>query len=264
MIKLSYMDHISPYGVRLRNVGRVHSPILENIWELGYNQYQRILTLFLYTPEKYFADIASESNIGNLWEQLTNEQKNNISMFDIFTSNDEARSEFISGLALFIFGNLEWDDSHQAIVIDKQIDSNGKYSVGGFIDKTNYKTVIQVILQMLDISTDDIPEEAPKFKTEKDRLFYEKFQKKKKEFAHTKKADPNLELPNMISLLCTFHSSLNYSNIGKLTIGQIRDTFSQLTKDKQLRIAEMNYSVWGGKFDSTQWIERIDKEETGG
>ena len=64
----------------------------------------------------------------------------------------------------------------------------------------------------------------------------------------------------MISLLCTFHPSLNYSNIFSLTIGQVRDTFSQLLKAKQLSIADMNYSVWGGKYDPSKWVERIDKE----
>lgn len=182
-------------------------------------------------------------------------------MYDILTSNNEARSELISGLALFVSGNLEWNEKHQAILINKEIDNEGAISVGGFIDNSNYKTVVQVVLQMLDIDDEDMPEENPKFRTEKDRLFWERFQKKKKEFAKVKKSDPNLELPNMISLLCTFHQSLNYSNICNLTIGQIRDTFSQLMKAKQLNIAEMNYSVWGGKYDPSQWIERIDKKD---
>lgn len=261
MIRLSYMDHISPYGIMLRNVGRIHSPILRDVWLMGYNQYQRILTLFLYTPEKYFVDAAAEAGVDNPWNQFTNEQKNNMTMFDILTSNDAVRSELISGLALFVSGELVWDEKHQAILIDKQVDEKKKMTVGGFIDKSNYKTVIQIILQLLDISDEDMPEENPKFRTEKDRLFWEKFQEKKKEFAKSKKGDPNLELSNMISKLCTFHQSLNYSNIERLTIGQIRDTFSQLATAKQLTIAEMNYSVWGGKYDPSQWIERIDKKQ---
>lgn len=260
MIRLSYIDHISPYGVMVRGVGRIHSPILSDIFKMGYYQYQRVLTLFLYTPEKYFTDLSTEFKTDNPWNQFTNEQKNNLTMFGILTSSDEARFELISGLALFVSGDLEWDEEHQAILINKEIDSKGKMSVGGFIDKSNYKVVVQVILQLLDISVDDMPEESPKFRSEKDRLFWEKFQAKKKIFAQNKKADPNFELPNMISLLCTFHPSLNYSNIFNLTIGQIRDTFSQLLKAKQLNIAEMNYSVWGGKYDPSQWVERIDKE----
>lgn len=260
MIRLSYMEHISPYGILLRNVGRIHSPFLRDIWIMGYNQYQRILTLFLYTPEKYFADTAAEAKVENPWNQFTNEQKNNTTMFDILTSVDEVRSELISGLALFVSGDLAWDPAHRAILIDKQEEA-GKMTVGGFIDRENYKTVVQIILQLLDIDDQDMPEETPKFRTEKDRLFYERFQKKKKEFAKKSKGDPNLELSNMISKICTFHQSLNYSNIEKLTIGQIRDTFSELAAAKQLNIAEMNYSVWGGKYDPSQWIERIDKKQ---
>ena len=261
MIRLNYIDHISPYGVMLRGIGRVHSPVLGDVLKMGYNQYQRVLTLFLYTPEKYFTDASIEAKIENPWNQLSNEQKNNITMYDILTSNEEVRSELISGLTLFVSGDLEWDEKHQAILVNKEIDSKGKTTVGGYIDKSNYKTAVQIILQMMDISDDDLPEENLKFKSEKDRLFWERFQKKKKEFARSKKGDPNLELPNMISLLCTFHQSLNYSNICNLTIGQIRDTFSQLMKAKQLNIAEMNYSVWGGKYDPSQWIERIDKTQ---
>ena len=183
MIRLNYIDHISPYGVMVRGVGRIHSPFLEDVLKTGYNQYQRVLTLFLYTPEKYFTDISVETKIENPWNQFTNEQKNEITMFDILTTNGETRSELISGLALFISGDLEWDEKYHAVLIDKQLDEKGNMSIGGFVDKSNYKIVVQVILQLLDISDDDMPEENPKFKSEKDRLFWERFQKKKKEFA---------------------------------------------------------------------------------
>ena len=168
MIRLNYIDHISPYGVMLRGIGRVHSPVLGDVLKIGYNQYQRVLTLFLYTPEKYFTDASTEAKVENPQNQLTNEQKNNITMYDILTSNNEARSELISGLALFVSGNLEWDEKHQAILINKEIDNEGAISVGGFIDKSNYKTVVQVVLQMLDIDDEDMPEENPKFRTEKE------------------------------------------------------------------------------------------------
>jgi hypothetical protein len=260
MIKLNYIDHISPHGVLLKDIGRIHSPFLGDVLKLGYYQYQRILVLMMYTPEKYFSDLAADQKVPNPWDALSNDEKNNILMFDILTMNEIMRNELMEGLSIFVSGNLEWDGIRHAFLIDKQLDSNDKSSVGGYIDRTNYSTVVKVILQMMDISVDDIPEEAPKFKTEKDRLFYEKFQAKKKKFAHAGKSDPNFELPNMISLLCGFHPSINYSNICSLTVGQIRDSFSQLLKARQYNIADMNYSVWGGKHDPSKWIERIDKK----
>lgn len=65
MIRLNYIDHISPYGVMLRGIGRVHSPVLDDVLKNGYNQYQRVLTLFLYTPEKYFTDASTEAKTEN-------------------------------------------------------------------------------------------------------------------------------------------------------------------------------------------------------
>ncbi len=65
MIRLNYIDHISPYGVMVRGVGRVHSPFLSDILKMGYYQYQRVLTLFLYTPEKYFTDLSIEFKMDN-------------------------------------------------------------------------------------------------------------------------------------------------------------------------------------------------------
>lgn len=54
MIRLSYIDHISPYGVMLRGVGRIHSPVLSDVLKTGYYQYQRILTLFILNHKVIF------------------------------------------------------------------------------------------------------------------------------------------------------------------------------------------------------------------
>lgn len=262
MIKLNYIDHISPYGVLLKDVGRIHSPFLGDVLKLGYYQYQRILVLMMYTPEKYFSDLANDQKIPNPWDNLSNDEKNSILMFDILTMNEIMRNELMEGLSIFVSGNFEWNGIRHSFLIDKQTDDNGETTIGGYIDRTNYSTVVKIILQMMDIGVDDIPEETPKFRTEKDRLFYEKFQAKKKKFAHRAgKTDPKFELDNMISLLCGFHPSINYSNVCSLTIGQIRDSFSQLLKARQYNIADMNYSVWGGKHDPSKWIDRIDKKD---
>ena len=47
MIRLTYMDHISPYGVALRNVGRIHSPVLDNVLK-------NINIIFIYPREIFY------------------------------------------------------------------------------------------------------------------------------------------------------------------------------------------------------------------
>lgn len=258
MVKLDYFDRISPLGISVRGVGRIHSPYLKDIARIGYKQYQYFLTLLLATPEQCCTEYSKEHGVDNLWEHLSPEQKSALTMFDLLTSSETQIEEFISGLSLYVSGKLEWDENSHAILINKTRQEDGKFLVDGLINRETYQIVRDVCLQFADISTDEIPEEAPKFKTEKDRLFWEKFQKKKKTHSKNSKADPNYELSNMISLLCTFHPSLNYSNIFQLTIGQIRDSFSQLIRQRQFDLGGLNYAVWGGKFDPMQWIESID------
>lgn len=261
MIKLSYFDKINPYGIYIKNIGNIHSPFLKDIARIGYYQYQYYITLLLYTPEKYCEYISKDLHVDNPWNKLTNDEKNSISMFDILTKSDDLRIELINALSLFICGTLEWDEKHSSIVIDKIKEDDGKETVGGFINKKTYSTISNVCLQFVDVSIDDMPEEQPKFATEKDRLFYEHFQKKKAEHEKTKKSDPRFELPNMISLLCTFHNSVNYTNVFEMTIGQLKDTFYQLMKMRQLNITDTNYAVWGGKkYDPSSWMSCVDSK----
>ena len=82
----------------------------------------------------------------------------------------------------------------------------------------------------------------------------------KKENRKVVKPDDKYELANIISLVCTFHPSINYTNVFDLTLNQLKDTFTQLAKSMQVNILNTNYAVWGGdKYDKTAWLERIDK-----
>lgn len=257
MIKLTYFDKISPYGIYVENIGNIHSPFLKDIAEIGYNQYQYYLFIMLCTPETYFSNISKSLKVDNIWEKLDSDQKKNINMFDILIESEQTRMDLINSLSLFIPGEMEWDSKKKIITINKKKDKN-KISVSGYIDRSNYGIAVNVCLQLADVNTSDIPEEKPKFKTEKDKIFYEKFLKKKKEFSSKRPIDKRFELENMISLLCTFHQSLNYSNIFDLTIVQVKDTFAQLMKYKRTKINETNYAVWGGKYDPSIWLDRID------
>lgn len=259
MIKINYFDKINPYGVYVKNIGNIHSPYLKDIAKIGINQYQYYLVLMLYTPEKFFEDLSKETKCENIWETFSNEEKNNISMFDILTSTEDRILDLVNAFSIFISGEIEWDKNTKCFLIDKEV-KDKKISVLGYINKENYDTVISVCLQFADIKTEDIPETAPKFKTEKDRIFYEKYQSAKRKFSKTNKKDPRFELQNMISLLCTFHQNLNYSNIFNLTLGQIRDSFMQLIKYRRLSINETNYAVWGGKYDPSIWLDEINEK----
>lgn len=260
-VELEYFDKISPCGVMLNNVGNVHSPFLRDIAKAGYRQYQYSLVQLLYSPEQYIRELGKITGKVDMWERLTNDEKNNLSMFDLLTLNDELRTELISVLSFFITGVLEWDDKRKMILVNKKEEADGKISVDGYVCKENYATVVGVCLQLADIETDNLMPETPKFKTEKDRKFYEDFMKKKSKYNSNRKQDPDFELANMISVISVFHNSLNFTNVYDLTVAQVHDTFKRLLREHQLNIHETNYAVWGGKYDSKLWYQNMDDDD---
>lgn len=250
-MNISDFDKNSPYGALVENVGHVHSPFLKDIARVGYPQYQQMLSLFLATPERYFKELQKTEGDVN----ITSEQIKQLQMFDIYTNTKEGRTLLQAALSLFIYGDFSWDEIGKRFLINKQ-EQDGKLYVDGFVNRNNYSNVTKFCLLMCNVKEDDIPEENPKFKNEKDRKFYEKFMKiKEKHKSSSKAVDPKFEIQNMIAKICTYHNSLNYTNIYDLTINQLYSTFWELFRQRELAIAEMNYSVWGGKYDRKQWLE---------
>ena len=260
MKKLTYLEKISPYGVFMQNVGYIHSPYLKNIMRIGYTKYQYALSLFLYSPDKWFESISKEYNIKNIWFELPPPERKKLSMFDIYTATPDSREELLSALSLFIDGNMEWDEKSKSIVIDKSTDYL-RTTVSGYISNENYNEVAETCIAFADVIIEKEEDEADlKFATESDRIYYERFMKIKKENRKVVKPDDKYELANIISLVCTFHPSINYTNVFDLTLNQLKDTFTQLAKSMQVNILNTNYAVWGGdKYDKTAWLERIDK-----
>ena len=246
MKKLTYLEKISPYGVFMQNVGYIHSPYLKNIMRIGYTKYQYALSLFLYSPDKWF--------------ELPPPERKKLSMFDIYTATPDSREELLSAFSLFIDGNMEWDEKSKSIVIDKSTDYL-RTTVCGYISNENYSEVAETCIAFADVIIEKEEDEADlKFATEADRIFYERFMEIKKENRKVVNPDDKYDLANIISIVCTFHPSINYTNVFDLTLNQLKDTFTQLAKSMQVNILNTNYAVWGGdKYDKTAWLERIDK-----
>ena len=255
------MSLISPDGVFVGGVGTIHSPFIRDIFKIGYDSYKYCIGLLLMQPSDYFKMKTLEAGIKqNPYDLLSDDDKKKFTSFSVLTGNKNDRVELMLALSLFISGSISWDEEYHAFLINKT-EQEGKISVDGVVSKDTFSTVCKICLAMIGVKPKERVEDL-KFKNENARKFYERFQAKKEKAEAQKPSDPDFELPNMISVICAYHSSLNYSNIASLTIYQVQDTFSRMIRKKQMDIRDMNYSVWGGKdYDPKKWIERMDKEE---
>lgn len=258
-MKVNYFDLISPYGVTLNGVGRIHSPSLKSVCLLGHDRYSYLISMLAMSMRDYIGMIAKMSNIDtNPYDEMPDEVKNQMNMFELLTSSAQGIEDMGQAIAMFIDGEIVWDQSSGSFLVNPEI-SDGTRLVDGSINKDNYLEVSDICLQMVCVQAEK--QETLKFKNERSRKFYERFQKKKEAAKQTKKRDPKYELSNIISAVATFHNSLNMTNIWDMTVYQVHDTFFRQQIKNQVLIRDHNYAVWGGDYKPEFWLERIDNQQ---
>lgn len=260
-MKIPYFELINPKGFMVESIGRVHSPILKDICQIGYKVYQYSLTMLLMTPEKYFEGIARVSKSENIYNMLTDEQKSQLNMFTLFAKSEISRKDLKTALSFFIDGEILYNEKHECFLVNAKTEQDGSISTDGIINADNWDQVCNICLQCAYIDP-PIQKKPKKYKDEKTRKKFEEFYRKREEYNKQKnaqsKTNPDYELANIISSLATYHNSLNYSNIWELTVYQIHDTFYRQRLKQQVNISDLNYSVWGGKDHNNDiWFKHM-------
>lgn len=260
-MNIPYFELLNPNGFNVESIGRVHSPKLKDICEKGYREYQFSLSLMLMTPKDFFEGIMKYSQMKeNPYDLMTDEQKRSINMFDLFMRNNESINDVKTALSFFIDGNIEYEQSKNAFLINPIVQEDG-ISADGVVNSDNWTDVCELCLKCAYIEAPKVYK-PKKYRDERTRKKFEEFYKKKEEFEKNKKTkkkvNPDYELANIISSLATYHQSLNMSNIWDLTVYQVHDTFNRQRMKQQIDISDRNYSVWGGKdHKADMWFEHM-------
>jgi len=183
-----YAEKISPYGMYVPGVGQIHSPRLKDIYApgCGLRFYRYMLSVVMMTPKEYIGHLAEVLGLPNPYDELSNEEKNELSLFRLMTGNPKDRVDLCLFLSLFILGNIEWNEEKQCYTVNAVFD-NAAAIADGVIDDGNFYSVIKLCLRFADVNDD--PPEIMKFKNESARKFYEEFQAKKAKYNSSKRPD---------------------------------------------------------------------------
>lgn len=249
-MKLSYFELLSPDPIQIQRVGGILSPTLRSISKIGINTYQYYLTILLMDLKTYFAMIQQEEQFG----LLSDEEKSQMSVFELLTMDDESAELLQNVLNFFIEEDVVWSNQNNAFLIHK--DEN----VIGAITKEIYPQICDFICQRNCIKSNQ-EEDLSKVKSKKALEIMKKLQKGRAEKAKATKTDKNMELGNIISAVANKSQSLNIINIWELTVYQVWDCFSRLSNNSIYDIQSMSVAAWGNKdnyFDATAWFKRID------
>lgn len=249
-LKLSYFELLSPDPVQIQRVGGIISPTLRSISKIGINTYQYYLTILLMDLKTYFTMIQQEET----FESLSDEEKSQMSVFDLLTMDSKSAELLQNVLNFFISENVAWSEQNNAFLIYES------ENVIGAITKEIYPQICDLICQRNCIKS-NLEEDLSKVKSKKALEIMKKLQKGRAEKAKATKSDKNMELGNIISAVANKSQSLNIINIWELTVYQVWDCFSRLSNNSIYDIQSMSVAAWGNKdnyFDATAWFKRID------
>jgi hypothetical protein len=255
VITLSYGDLLSPYPLNIVGFGNIRKPTLRDIFgkDCGYQTYQSYIYYYVLSPKEFFDAAYGDGK----YNSLTNDQKNSLNIFDLQTQ-DNYRDGFLQSISFFIDGEIKWDEKRKCFLVNPDF-SNEKLLCDGVICKENFDAFSNLISQISNISARD--SEIPVFKNERARKIWEAAQHGKKAREKNSSKDKTFSIPNVISKLSIYSNSYNLTNIWRLTVFQLYNQFSEIIAKSQNEIGSMNYSVWGGKFDSASWYKADTKKE---
>jgi hypothetical protein len=244
-LKLDYLDLLSPEPVRMENVGGILSPKLRDVASIGYDAYQFYLELLLMDLEKSLSMLGHKED----FDRLSDEEKTDLDMFDLWTANGQSANLLEKVLNFFIKEEVVYSGQNRCFLIQ---DGNGDV---GTITRDSYPQVRDIICQRVCIRPDQ-EEDLSKARNKKALEIAKKLQKGRSQKKKQEKTDKNMELGNIISAVANRSPSLNILNIWDLTVYQLWDCFSRISNNNIYDIQARVVAAWGNKdnhFDATAW-----------
>lgn len=254
-MKLELRELVSNNPIYIKGIGSVFSPLLDDISRITYKVYDLYIGYLNMTPEKYCKEV--DTRLADWYSNLNEDDLFYLNMFDLILSNSELIKIYTAIFNFFIKENVIFNDNTKTFLVYE--DTQDGQCIIGEINKQNYTELCDVILQLNHVSSEssfDLSKVKNKKGLERFKRIQELKNKNKKE---KKESNPDLEIGNIISHICIKHKSINYTNVYKMTIYQLWDTFKGLQEDNIYESNKMSVSIWGdkeNKFDFNSWFKK--------
>lgn len=249
--KINEFDLVSPYtcDIPVNGIGKVRKPRLIDIAEAGFENYQVYLMYFIEPVDEGFDNLYGKGK----YEKLSNDEKNRLTPYLLFSENPIIRGGFLEAISFFVDGEVSWYEERKCFLVNADFDEDGTVNCDGVIDGKNFAAFADVIAQISNVQREE--EEVEQYENELARRIDEAAKMGKRARQRANGDIKTFSLPNVILKLSVYHSSLNFTNMWDLTVYQAYADFAELISKKHEEIGAMNYSTWGGDFDSTAWVK---------
>lgn len=242
-MKLNYCQLLDPSPLYLKNIGHIHKPTVQDIFDLEIENYNTYLAYLIMTPlkfcETFYPDLAESYHL------LSDKEKEELTLFNLVTESEEFIQSFLEIFNFFFQETVQYNVKKNSFELIESFESDKipeTQNVVGYITKTNFSELCNILLQINNI-------ERPKNKDEKPKnalglYYWNKIQKYKKK---QKKFDDKYDFGNIVSIVAAYGEGLNILNITQVTVYQLYDQFQRIQVERAYRKAETSISVWGDK-----------------
>ena len=306
-MKLDHFTLISRKPLKVHNVGSIKPIFLHEIEDITIHVYNNFLSILMLDINTYYKWMEKEDDyfryysqeqkqkvldVKKQYEELDTKEKLSISFYDLLMYDEllicsfiEAFNFFFEEEVDFVVNGNEITDAQFSFITYNKIDTpqniklrNGnEYSaiktnreLIGIINGSNFKDVVDIILQRNSVQRENEEQTLDDFKNmknkeklakilEKMRKGQERLDKAKKKKAEHKGYESDTELANIISCVAAKnHNGLNMINIWDMTIYNLYEQF-KLIRENNIHDAEtLSVFVWGdksNKFDIDAWFK---------
>lgn len=216
--------------------------------EFGQNKYDGILNILAMDTPNYFEIIGQKG----IYEQLSSEEKSQITMFDLWTINQKNIESIQNSFSLFFLEKLMYSPTEKSFALyDKNTNA-----LSGHIHRGNFYDLCQMILQLNYIEEKGF--KNAKLKNKRAEQIAKKL--KSATVQKSEQSNQDMSFANMLSALCVQHNSYNMTNVWSLTVYQLYDQFFRQNRKNQIDISSMRWSAYGtDDFDYSLWFQSIQK-----
>lgn len=264
MNKLDYGTQISYSPIKL-SIGNIRKPTLGDIADtekMGFDKFYFMEFLAKMTPKDYFIKLLKEADGVEKWENIPDSTKKNLTIFELIIADEQLQELYLELFNFFFEETVIYANGYFIILQkgseDKPVEQLQQEDIKGLLEKKFLPQVLSIIQQICGIYSEEDDVDNMVFKNERIKQRYLKA--KQEEDNQNKKSDNNMTIPNLISSINGKHPSLNYTNIYKLTLYQLLDTFTRLQNNATFDLSSTRVSVWGDEkktFDYALWYKNI-------
>lgn len=271
-MRLDYFTLLCPEPISL-SIGTIKHPTLRDIGKLTFPKYCMYQVYLKLKPKEYY-EVINKKNGEKYWKVLSDEQKKEITMYDVLLVEDIVRNMYLEIFNFFFIERIIFRDGIFIILDIDDYDTPSddieisKENFRGMINPDNLVNILDILQQVCCIkSNDPLDEPKPKFKNKKAKILYERMLKAKAEENKKKEVKDlfNLTLPNITSATAAKCPGLNIINIWDATLFQLYDQFGKVQNDDAHYLNTVRVAVWGDEkkqFDPSLWYKNTYDKHT--